>query len=157
VTGSYWRSRAGLIWLLAALGFVFAATPVLAGSTTSTGKSSERTLEKAAEGSFEVLEAADQYAEARTAPADSIDPDAFSGAYAAANNLPLVGGSWSELTTKPYDSDAHGYRDPVFSNSGGGAGIVGGRMTALAVDGSTIYAGAAAAASGSGRTTRGRR
>src|SRR5439155_24038283 len=44
---------------------------------------------------------------------------------------------------KPYNSDAQGYRDPVWSNSGGGAGNVGGRMTALAVDGSTVYAGAA--------------
>src|SRR5204863_4738356 len=89
------------------------------------------------------LEAADQYAEARTAPADTIDAGAFSGAYAAAKSLPLVGGSWNELTTKPYDSDAHGYRDPVWSNSGGGSGVVGGRTTALAVDGSTLYAGAA--------------
>ena len=42
-----------------------------------------------------------------------------------------------------YDSDAHGYRDSVWSNSGGGAGIVGGRTTALALDGNTLYAGAA--------------
>jgi hypothetical protein len=138
---THWRSRAGLLWLLAALGLVFAVTPVIAGSAT--GKSSERKLTEAANGNFEVLEAADQYTEARTAPADSIDPDAFSGAYAAANNLPLVGGSWDELTTKPYNSDAHGYRDPVWSNSGGGAGIVAGRMTALAVDGTTLYGGAA--------------
>ena len=26
-----------------------------------------------------------------------------------------------EITNAPYDSDAHGYRDPVFSNSSGGA------------------------------------
>ena len=138
---SHWRSRAALFWLLAALGLVVAVTPVGAGSTTS--RSSERKLTEAANGNFEVLEAADQYAEARTAPADEIDPDAFSGAYAAANNLPLVGGAWNELTTGSYDSDAHGYRDPVWSNSGGGAGLVAGRMTALAVDGTTLYAGAA--------------
>ncbi|TMM21018.1 MAG: glycosyl hydrolase, partial [Actinobacteria bacterium] len=100
-------------------------------------------LKDAGEGTFDVLEQADQYAEARTAPADVVDAGAFSGAYLAAKNLPLVGGSWDEITNKPYDSDAHGYRDPVWSNSGGGAGDVGGRMTALAVDGSTLYAGAA--------------
>src|SRR5204862_6962327 len=72
-----------------------------------------------------------------------VDAGAFSGAYLAAKNLPLVGGSWDEITNKPYNSDAHGYRDPVWSNSGGGAGDVGGRMTALAVDGSTLYGGAA--------------
>ena len=138
----HWRSRVAFFGLLAALGLVFAVTPVVAGST-ATGKSSERALTEAADGNFEVLEQADQYAEARTAPADVVDAGAFSGAYLAARNLPLVGGSWSEITTKPYNSDAHGYRDPVWSNSGGGAGHVAGRMTALAVDGSTLYAGAA--------------
>ena len=139
----HWRSRAGLIWLLAALGLVFAVTPVLAGSGTSTGKSSERVLKDAGEGTFDVLEQANQYAEARTAPADSVDAGAFSGAYLAAKNLPLAPGTWNEITNKPYNSDAQGYRDPVWSNSGGGARNVGGRMTALAVDGNTVYAGAA--------------
>src|SRR5207244_3923606 len=54
-----------------------------------------------------------------------------------------VGGAWSEVTNKKYDSDAHGYRDPVFSNSGGGAGLVSGRVTALAADGATLYMGSA--------------
>jgi hypothetical protein len=127
--------------VFAALGFVFTVAPGLAGS--STGRSSERALTKAAEGQFEVLEAATQYSEARTAPAHTVDAGAFSGAYAAAANLPLTATSWSEVTRAPYDSDAHGYRDPVWSNSGGGAQHVAGRMTALAVDGSTLYAGAA--------------
>jgi hypothetical protein len=143
VKNPHWRSRAGLFWLLAALGLVFAVTPVLAGSTNSTGKSSERALKNDAEGSFEVLEQANQYAEARTAPADTVAAGAFTGAYAAAASLPLAPGTWDEITTRPYNSDAQGYRDPVWSNSGGGAGIVGGRTTALAVDGSTLYAGAA--------------
>src|SRR5438876_428702 len=60
-----WRSRAGLFWLLAALGLVFAVTPVIAGSTTSNGKSSERALKDAGEGTFDVLEQANQYGEAR--------------------------------------------------------------------------------------------
>src|SRR5207247_7053878 len=140
---SRWRSRAAFIWLLGALALVFAATPVVAGSGTSTGKSSERRLTDAVQGTWDVLAQADQSAEARTAPADMVDAGAFSDAYLQAKNLPLVGGPWTEITTKPYDSDAHGYRDPVWSNSGGGAGIVGGRTTALAVDGSTLYAGAA--------------
>lgn len=139
----HWRPRMPVVWLLAALGLTFAVAPGLAGSTTSTGHASEQALTKAGEGSFDVLEQADQYAEARTAPADVVDSGAFSGAYAAANSLPLAGGTWNEITTKPYDSDAHGYRDPVWSNSGGGSGLVGGRTTALAADGSTLYAGAA--------------
>jgi hypothetical protein len=141
-TATRWRSRA--IWMGAILAaiLVFAATPVFAGSTPS-GRSSERELTEAAEGTFEVLEAANQYAEARTAPADEVDAGAFSGAYLAAKNLPTFGGAWTELTTKPYDSDDPNYRDPVWSNSGGGAGLVSGRATALAVDGSTLYAGTA--------------
>jgi hypothetical protein len=119
-----------------------AVSPGLADSGGN-GKSSARELSDAAEGTFEVLEAADQYGEARTSPAETVDAGAFSGAYLAAKNLPLVGGPWSEITTKSYNSDAKGYRDPNWSNSGGGAGIVGGRTTALAVDGTTLYAGAA--------------
>jgi hypothetical protein len=138
-----WNPQGVLLFAFAALGLLLLVTPGLAGSSNSTGRSSERDLEKAAEGTFEVLEAADQYAEARTAPADEVDPGAFSGAYAAARALPVVGGAWTEVTTKPYDSDAQGYRDPVWSNSGGGAGLVGGRTTTLALDGNILYAGSA--------------
>src|SRR5256886_4547454 len=122
VKNAQWRSRAGLLWLLAALGLVFAVTPVLAGSTTSNGKSSERVLKDAGEGTFDVLEQANQYGEARTAPADTVDAGAFSGAYLAPQNLPLFPGTWNLITNQPYNSDAQGYRDPVWSNSGGGAG-----------------------------------
>ena len=123
------------------LALALVAAPAFAG--TSTHRSSERELEDAAEGTFEELESADQFAEARTSPGEVVDAGAFSAAYAQAAALPVVGGSWSEVTTKPYDSDDHGYRDPVFSNSGGGAGIVSGRVTALAADGGAIYAGTA--------------
>jgi hypothetical protein len=60
-----------------------------------------------------------------------------------ARSRPVVGGSWDEVQTVPYDSDDPNYRDPEISNSGGGSGLVTGRMTALAFDGSTVYAGAA--------------
>jgi hypothetical protein len=136
------RSRFGVAGALATLGLLLVATTGFAGST-ATGKSSERSLTEAAEGTFEVLEAAQQYAEARTAPADEVDAGAFSGAYLAAKNLPTFGGAWTEVTTKNYDSDDPDYRDPVWSNSGGGSGLVSGRVTALAVDGSKLYAGTA--------------
>ena len=136
-----WRLRLGVGGVLAAFGLLLVVTPVLAGG--SQGRSAERKLSEAAEGKFEVLEQADQYAEARTAPADLVDAGAFSAAYAVYKSMAVTPGTWSEKTTVPYDSDAHGYRDPVWSNSGGGAQHVGGRMTALALDGSTLYAGAA--------------
>jgi hypothetical protein len=135
------RLRLGVGGVLAALGLLLAVTPVLAGG--SQGRSSERKLTEAAKGNFEVLEQADQYAEARTAPADLVDAGAFSGAYAVYKNMNVTPGTWVERTIVPYDSDAHNYRDPVWSNSGGGAQHVAGRMTALALDGSTLYAGAA--------------
>lgn len=96
-----------------------------------------------AEGAFEALEAADQYAEARLSPGDTVDAAAFPAAAAAASSLPVAGAAWRESTTAPYDSDAHGYRDPVWSNSGGGAGLVSGRATALAAAGGALYAGTA--------------
>ena len=136
-----WCFRLGVGGVLAAFGLLLVVTPVLAGG--SQGRSAERKLSEAAEGKFEVLEQADQYAEARTAPADLVDAGAFSAAYAVYKSMAVTPGTWSEKTTVPYDSDAHGYRDPVWSNSGGGAQHVGGRMTALALDGSTLYAGAA--------------
>jgi hypothetical protein len=141
-TSTRWRSRWALIAAVGAAILIFAVSPVFAGPN-ATGRSSERELTEAAEGSFEILEAADQYAEARTAPADEVDAGAFSGAYLAAKTLPVFGGAWTELTTKRYDSDDPNYRDPVWSNSGGGAGLVSGRVTSLAVDGSLLYAGTA--------------
>jgi len=138
--GLRWRSRAAILSLVASVALVTAGTPVFAASSPSAHKRGGTIV---SDGSFEVMEQADQYAEARTAPGDTVDAGAFTAAYAQAANLPLYPGTWSEITTKPYNSDAQGYRDPVWSNSGGGAGVVGGRTTALAVDGSTLYAGAA--------------
>src|SRR6266542_573867 len=129
--------------VLSSVGLAAVAATAPGMAAPSGGRSGERDLSEAAEGRFEVLEGAEQYAEARTAPADEVDAAAFIGAYAAARNLPVVGGPWSEITTKPYDSDALGYRDPVWSNSGGGAGLVGGRTTTLALDGTILYAGSA--------------
>jgi len=125
---------------VATVGLV-AIPPVVAGGQAS--RSSERKLTEASEGNFDVLEQADQYAEARTAPVDLVDAGAFSGGYAAYKNMAVAGSNWTQVTTVPYDSDAPNYRDPVWSNSGGGAAHVAGRMTSLAVDGATLYAGAA--------------
>ena len=71
------RSRVGLVGALVALGLLVVVTSGFAGAT-ATGKSSERELTEAEDGTFEVLEAADQYAEARTSPAEVVEPGAFS-------------------------------------------------------------------------------
>jgi hypothetical protein len=91
----------------------------------------------------EILEGAAQYAEPRYLPAGSVSAEAVLAARTQAAALPLVGPTYHEVTTRPYDSDDPNYRDPVISNSGGGAGLVTGRMSALAVDGGYLYAGAA--------------
>ncbi|HSD77186.1 MAG TPA: hypothetical protein VLA98_07260, partial [Solirubrobacteraceae bacterium] len=116
--------------------------PALPASAAG-GKSAERELESAAEGAFEPLVGAQQYAEARTAPADSVEAGAFTAAYQQALSLPVFGTAWTERTTRPYQQDDPGYRDPVFSNSGSGWGLVSGRVTALAAGGGAVYAGTA--------------
>ena len=87
--------------------------------------------------------AADQYAQARTAPG-IVQAGAYLAAFTSLTSLPVYGKEvWKEVTNRPYDSDDLRYRDPFFSNSTGGSGLVAGRMTGLAVDGKYIYAGGA--------------
>jgi hypothetical protein len=66
-------------------------------------------------------------------------------AWVVAASLPTLGGTWTELTTLPYDLEDPKYRaedhDQWFPGSG--VGFAGGRIQALAVDGDTVYAGAA--------------
>lgn len=97
----------------------------------------------AGDGPDEIADRAAQYAFARTAPGLRVPPAAIPSALAAAATLPRVGGAWTEVTHQPYDAAPAGYTDPVWSNEGSGFGLVGGRMTSLAVDGATTYAGAA--------------
>ncbi|SDM68355.1 glycosyl hydrolase [Actinacidiphila guanduensis] len=82
--------------------------------------------------SHEIAEGAAQFAEARTSPG-TVAPGAFSAAWDQLNKLPQTGGSWTSLTTLPYNSDDPRYRD-IDSNSSGGAGLVTGRTAALAAD-----------------------
>jgi hypothetical protein len=82
------------------------------------------------EGKFEIQEAAAQYAEPRMGP-----PGALLTAREDAAAIPTVDGTWVQVTNRPYDSDDPHYRDPFISNSGGGAGMVTGRASAVAVDG----------------------
>src|SRR5262249_33579092 len=104
--------------------------------------------------SDEIMESAEQWAAVRTAPGTKVSPAAFAAATAAAKRLTHSGGRWQEVTHQPYNSDALGYRDPIWSNSSGGAGLVGGRMTALAVNGKSLFAGAAAGGGGGGAHRR---
>src|SRR4051795_989028 len=99
----------------------------------------------------ELRRSMEQYAQARTAPG-IVAPGAYSSAFTALQALPATGQSWTELTRVPYDADDPDYRD-YYSNSSGGAGLVSGRITALAVGGGTVYA--AGADGGVWRSTTG--
>jgi sugar lactone lactonase YvrE len=102
-------------------------------------------LGKVGEAGGESVEAANiaaEYAAARTAPG-TVAPGAYGAAYASLKNLATSGGSWTEVTDVPYNADDPNYRDPVFSNSSGGAGLVSGRITGLAATEDTLYAGGA--------------
>src|ERR1700690_1408155 len=91
----------------------------------------------------DIMDSAEEFAAVRTAPATSVSAAAFTAAGKAASQLPQTGSHWRQVTDQPYNSDAVTYRDPTWSNSSGGNGLVSGRMTALAAVGSALYAGAA--------------
>src|SRR5215212_9332900 len=105
--------------------------------------------------SAELLTAASQFAQARTAPG-IVAPGAYTNAYNQLTTLPTFGGdSWSDVTKTPggYDADDPDYRD-WYSNSSGGSGLVTGRITGLAADDSGhVYA--ASAVGGVWRSTQG--
>jgi hypothetical protein len=86
----------------------------------------------------EIQEGANQFAEPRFGP-----PGALQQAFDTASAIATTGGSWSEVTTQPYNADDLNFSDIVNSNSGAGWGLVSGRITALATDGAYLYTGAA--------------
>src|SRR5262249_50775846 len=81
---------------------------------------------------LEALDQAQQFSAVAVAPGTQVSAEAYRAAWARAAQIASVGGSWNEVTNQPYDSDDIRYRDPFISNSGGGAGLVSGRMTGLA-------------------------
>ncbi len=92
--------------------------------------------------SEDIMEQADQYAEARTSPG-VVAPGAYGAAWAQLRSMASTGGGWGHVTGLPYDADDPRYRD-INSNSSGGAGRVTGRMTGMAADNAgNVYAGGA--------------
>ena len=143
-----WSRRAGWLTAFVMVAVAASVTPVFAGSDGGSLQSN-RSLHsetKAAEGADEIIGGALSYSVSRTAPGQTVGAGALQSAYTAGRALPTAGGGWSQVTNQRYNSDAFNYRDPNISNSGGGSGLVSGRMTGLAIDPrntSTIYAGAA--------------
>jgi hypothetical protein len=98
--------------------------------------------------SHEAMDALAQWNDQRTAPAPNglVDPGAYSAAYTHLTQMPSHTATFTEATTKPYNSDNDNYADQVWSNSKGGSRQVTGRIIGLAVDPThtgVIYAGGA--------------
>ncbi|MEO6408469.1 MAG: hypothetical protein ABIO45_06905 [Burkholderiaceae bacterium] len=132
------RSATSIASLLAAV--LLALAPV-SGDAAGRGGLRGKLL-GAGEGKFEAAESAQEAFEARSAPG-IIQPGAYSAAFASLTGLGSTAGAWKEVTTRPYNADDPRYRDPNFSNSSGGAGLVAGRTTGLAAGGGYLYAGGA--------------
>jgi len=99
---------------------------------------------KSADGADDTMTVSNQLGAERAAPGLAVPGAAYSAAQAQAAKLGVTGGAWSQLTNQPTDTEPAGYNDPIWSNLGAGfSNNVAGRITALAVDGATIYAGAA--------------
>jgi hypothetical protein len=92
---------------------------------------------------LEVADRAEQYANMRSAPAQSVSAAALVAARQQAAAMPTARAQVKEVTTQPYQAEPKGYTDPYWSNIGSGFDLVSGRVTGLATDGRTIYAGAA--------------
>jgi hypothetical protein len=148
---SWWRRACALAFGMAMLAAVAVVPAAVAGGKAA--RPAVRELQKAPnatakdEGSQEENEAlarTEQASIIRTAPGTFVPAAAYAAAAAQAADLPTAGGSWTEMTDKPFlDDPVPGYRDPIWSDFGTGAGIVTGRMTALTSSGAAIYAGAA--------------
>ncbi|MGN6252944.1 MAG: hypothetical protein ACTHNS_14130 [Marmoricola sp.] len=108
--------------------------------------------DEAAAESKEAASAAEQFNQARTAPG-IVSAGAYTAAYNELKALQPTGGSWADVTRRPYNSDDPRYRD-YSSNSSGGLGYVSGRITGIAADNdSDVYA--ASANGGVWRSTSG--
>ncbi len=128
--------------LVAAMAAGSAFAPSARASLSSAAKEGGGN-EEGRDGLSEGIQASIAFGAMRSAPVQTISAAALANAARQAAGVPTVGPAWAEVTNKPYDSDAKGYRDPVWSNSGGGAGLVAGRMSSVVVDGRYVYAGSA--------------
>lgn len=145
--GRRWRRGALVSGAVVPLAIAVAATPSSASRVHRTefapAHGSSQAEDAGGDETSELIERAEQYEQARVAPGTSVSSLAFSAARRQAAALPLAGGSWREPTSGTLQNDAPHYRDPFWSNSGSGWDITSGRTTALAVDGSDVWLGAA--------------
>lgn len=123
-----------------------AITAVLAGSLVLPAVADDHPVKRpkpvagAHAGSAGLKTFAMQDAQARLAPYGSVAAGEYGDALGSLRDLRSNGSRWSEVTDQRYDSGDPNYRDPNFSNSGGGWGNVAGRVTGLAVGNGWMFA-----------------
>jgi hypothetical protein len=84
--------------------------------------------------SLELRESLAAFLGPRSAPATTVNPQAFAAAATTADNVPSIDSTaWQELGPYSYFPDDRRYIDPDFSNSGSGSGYNTGRITGVAV------------------------
>jgi len=98
--------------------------------------------QEAGEESEHFRTALDRFYAMRSAPGN-IAPGAYTAAFEHFLGMPVASSHWRDVTAVPYNSDDPNYRDPVWSNSSGGAGYITGRTVGLAAEGSAVFAAAA--------------
>jgi sugar lactone lactonase YvrE len=117
------------------------------GYATSSGNPASVSKSLFQGGDTDIADLNNEYALMRSLPGNHASAAALLAARQQAAALPLLGGGWREQTNVPYNAQPAGYNDPVWSNAqpapGAGWSLVGGRITALAASGNTIYAGTA--------------
>lgn len=108
---------------------------------------SDGTHHDAGQESQDLLAAQSYFFEPRMSPNGVIPSAAYADALVHRTGMSVANTSanWTELGPYNYQTDNPKYTDPNWSNSGGGAGYVSGRITALAAvsDGHTVFAGGA--------------
>ena len=122
--------------VVAALALIFVMSAAGAGSGEH-GKVGDESLELA--------ESLASFIGPRAAPSTTVNPNAFVAATTTADSVPSINNTpWGELGPYSYFADDRRYIDPVFSNSGSGAGFNTGRLTGVAVapNGDVYVAGA---------------
>jgi hypothetical protein len=113
---------------LAVAGAVLALIAVMAASAATSEHA------KVGDESLELRDSLAAFLGPRSAPATSVNPQAFAAAATTAGSVPSINSTpWRELGPYSYFPDNRNYIDPIFSNSGSGAGFNTGRITGVAV------------------------
>ncbi len=119
------------------------ASPSLQTQLRDAASSHAKAADQGDDAADEVMARAQLDAAITSAPGTQAPSAALAAAQAHAAALPAQGGSWTEISRRPFLNDPVPERTGVWSNYGVDWGLVSGRMTAATARGRTVYAGGA--------------